>query len=82
VEHFKVNVRLFGDVNWTERPLSYGLVELETLPIVTGGLNASLKDFTFYYMIHNFINRQQPQPEGYGYTGWFYSWGFNWTFKN
>ena len=72
-----MNVRLYGDVNWTERPLSYALKELETLPIVITGLNATLKDFTFYYMIHNFINRQQPQPEGYGYTGWFYSWGFN-----
>ncbi len=80
VEKYQVHLRLFGDVTYAEKPLSYKLAELETGAVVTGGFNASLKALTFYYMIHNLLNQVHLQPEGYGYSGWFYSWGFNWKF--
>lgn len=80
VARYKVRIRLFGDVTYTERPLSFLLQELETTAVISGGINASLKDFTFYYMIHNMLNQFHLQPEDYGYTGWFYSWGFHWKF--
>jgi len=77
VEKYKVNLRLFGDITFTERPLSYDLLKLETWPVVGWGANATLKNLTFYYMVHNTTDQIIPQPEGYGYSGWFYSWGFN-----
>lgn len=80
IAKYRLHIRLFGDITYTETPLSYRLEELETGAIITGGYNLQLKDFTFYYMIHNFLDQGQYQPEGYGYTGWFYSWGFNWKF--
>jgi hypothetical protein len=78
LQQLKVHVRLFGDITYTEPPLSYSLKELETTALVSGGINASLKDFTIYYMMHNMLNKYHLQPEGFGYTGWFYSWGFSW----
>jgi hypothetical protein len=80
IAKLKVLVRAFGDMTYTEVPLSYSLQELQTAAIFDWGINAALKDFTFYYMMHNFTNQLHLQPEGYGYTGWFYSWGFNWKF--
>jgi len=80
VEHFNVHLRLFGDITYTERPLSYLGEELLTTAVPDWGINATLKDLTVYYMMHNALNQLQLQPDGYGYTGWFYSWGFNWKF--
>ena len=77
VEKVRVHLRLFGDMTFTEKPLSYHLEQLETLPIFGWGVNASLKDLTFYYLIHNATSQPIPQPEGYGYSSWFYSWGIN-----
>lgn len=80
IERYKINVRLFGDVTYCEKPLSYQLVELEKAAIVTGGFNASLKDLTFYYMVHNLLDQYDEMPEGYARSGWYYSWGINWKF--
>lgn len=80
VTQFDVNVRLFGDMTYTERPLSYLMQELQTTAVFNWGINATLKDLTVYYMMHNASNQYHRQPEEYGYTGWFYSWGFNWKF--
>lgn len=77
---YKIRVRLFGDLSYTELPLSYGLEELSTGAMIMGGFNLSLKDLTFYYMIHNSLNQIEAQPQGYGYAGWYNSWGFNWKF--
>jgi hypothetical protein len=82
IAKYEVHARLFGDITWTEKPLSYDLVELQTLPIFTGGFTAHLKNLTFYYMIHNMSNQRVPQPQGYGYSGWFYSWGINFRIAN
>ena len=80
VKKYELHLRLFGDITFAERPLSYKLEKLNTTAVVTGGFNASLKALTFYYLIHDFTNRVNQQPEGYGYSGWFYSWGINWKF--
>jgi len=80
VDKYKVNIRLFGDVSYSEKPLSYTLKELSNTALVTGGFNLSLKSLTFYYMVHDLINQYNGVPEGYGYTGYFYTWGFNWKF--
>jgi hypothetical protein len=80
LKKYELHLRLFGDITFAERPLSYKLEKLNTTAVVTGGFNASLKALTFYYMIHDFTNRVNQQPEGYGYSGWFYSWGINWKF--
>lgn len=80
VNRYKVNLRLFGDINYTEKPLSYRLEELNTTVTFNWGFNAALKDLTFYYLMHNATNQIIEQPEFYGYTGWFYSWGINWKF--
>jgi hypothetical protein len=80
VNRYQINLRLFSEITYTERPLSYALTELQTGAMLGWGVNASLKDFTFYYMVHNTLNLVHEQPEGYGYTGWFYSWGFSWKF--
>ncbi len=80
IEKYNVHVRLFGDITYFERPLSYTLQELNTTAMVDWGVNATLKDFTFYYMMHNALSQYQERPEGYSYTGWFQSWGINWNF--
>jgi hypothetical protein len=80
VEKLKIHVRLFGDITYTEKPLGYLAQELETAALFSWGVNASLKDFTFYYMIHNALDQFHLQPEDYGYTGWFNSWGISWKF--
>jgi len=80
IEHFNVHVRLFGDISYTESPLSSVMQELLTTAVPNWGINATLKDLTVYYMMHNAFNQLHLQPEDYGYTGWFYSWGFNWKF--
>lgn len=77
---YKIHVRLFGDVAYTERPLSYRLAKLNTAAMVTGGFNLSLKDLTFYMMFHNVFDQYNLQPDGYGYFYRHYSWGFNWKF--
>lgn len=82
VDKFKVHLRLFGDITCTERPLSYTLEELQTVLVITSGFAAHLKKLTFYYMIHNMSNQRNPQPAGYGYSGWFYSWGINFRMVN
>jgi len=82
IAKYNVHARLFGDITWTEKPLSYDLDELQTLPVFSGGVTAHLKNLTFYYIIHNMSNQPQPQPEGYGYSGWFYSWGINFRMLN
>ncbi len=80
LEKYKVHVRLFGEIAHTEAPYSYRLAPLVINPTTAGGINASLKAFTFYYMMHNTLNRVNAVPEGYGYSGWYYSWGINWKF--
>jgi hypothetical protein len=80
IARYRINVRLFGDITYTEKPLSYQLTELERPAIVTGGFNASLKDLTFYYMVHNLLDQYDEMPEGYARSGWYYSWGINWKF--
>lgn len=77
---YKVRLRLFSDISYTEKPLSYRLQKLNTAALVSGGFNLSLKDLTFYFMFHNLFNPYHWQPEGYGYYGRYYSWGFNWKF--
>lgn len=77
---YKVHLRLFGEISHSEAPYSYRLSPLAINPVTTGGINASLKAFTFYYMMHNMLNQVMGAPEGYGYSGWFYSWGINWKF--
>ncbi|MDD4051358.1 MAG: hypothetical protein PHR28_05600 [candidate division Zixibacteria bacterium] len=80
VAKYKIRVRLFGDLSYTELPLSYRREELSTGAMIMGGFNLSLKDLTFYYMVHNSLNQYQGQPDGYGYSGWYNSWGVNWKF--
>ncbi|MCP4569348.1 MAG: TonB-dependent receptor [FCB group bacterium] len=80
VARYKIKLRLFADIAYTEKPLSYKMEELETTALVTAGFNAALKDLTFYYKIDNLLNQFHFQPQGYGYAGWHYSWGVNWKF--
>jgi hypothetical protein len=82
VDKYKVNLRLFGDITWAEEPLSYRLEGLGNDPMLGGGVNASLKAFTFYFMFHDVASRITYVPEGYGVLGRYYSWGFNWKFLN
>ena len=80
VSKYDIYVRAFGDITYYERPLSYQLEELNTAAMITWGVNASMQSFTFYYQMHNALNQYNDTPEGYGYTGWYYSWGINWKF--
>lgn len=82
VEKYKVNLRLFGNISFAERPLSYRLEPLNNDPVLGVGVNASLKAFTFYFMFNDVADGLTFAPEGYGYIGRFYSWGFNWKFLN
>ena len=78
VNRYKVTLRLFGDIAYAEKPLSYRLVRLGNDPVLGAGVNASLKAFTFYFMFHDVASRITYVPDGYGFSGRYYSWGFNW----
>ncbi len=80
VRKYQVHLRLFGDLTYTEKPLSYLMQELLTGAIVNWGFNATLKDFTFFYIMHNALDQFQERPDGYTWSGWYYSWGFSWKF--
>lgn len=80
ITRYDIYMRLFGEVNYSEKPISHILDTLETVPLVSWGVNASMQTFTFYYLMHNASGQVFPAPEGYGYSGWFYSWGINWKF--
>jgi len=82
ISRYKINVRLFGDITYTEKVLTTQLEELIPSALITGGFNLNLKDLTFYYMIHDASNQLYEVPEGYGFDGWYYTWGFNWKFFN
>jgi hypothetical protein len=80
VEHYLVNIRLFGDMTYAESPLDYLMQELNTTAVFNWGFNASLKDATFFYRMENASNQYQERPSGYAHAGWYYSWGFAWKF--
>ncbi|MEE9441603.1 MAG: hypothetical protein V3V99_02925 [candidate division Zixibacteria bacterium] len=80
ITRYDIYMRLFGEMSHTEQPLSYNLEPLETEALFSWGVNASMQTFTFYYLMHNATGQVFPAPEGYGYSGWFYSWGINWKF--
>ncbi|MCK5125968.1 MAG: hypothetical protein KAR42_06915 [candidate division Zixibacteria bacterium] len=77
---FDIYTRAYGELVFYDKPLSHKLKELETGALINWGLNASMQSFTFYYKMHNGLNQIHETPEGYGYTGWYYSWGVNWKF--
>jgi hypothetical protein len=82
IAKYDIDLRAFSDITYTENPLSYTLEELPTVGIVTLGMTANLKHLTFYYMSHNFTNQRNPIPYGYGYSGWYYTWGINFRMLN
>ncbi len=82
VAKYEVDLRFFSDITYTENPLSYTLEELPTVGIVSIGMVANLKSLTFYYISHNFTNQRNPIPYGYGYSGWYYTWGVNFRMLN
>ncbi|MFH1699029.1 MAG: TonB-dependent receptor [Candidatus Zixiibacteriota bacterium] len=80
ITRYDIYLRFFGEMSHAEQPLSYNIEQLETVPLISWGVNASMQTFTFYYLMHNATGQVYPAPEGYGYLGWFYSWGINWKF--
>ncbi|MCP4569843.1 MAG: hypothetical protein GY841_19865, partial [FCB group bacterium] len=80
IEKLDIYTRAFGELTYYDTPLSYRLDELTTGALISWGLNMSMQSFTFFYQMHNALSNYNETPAGYGYTGWFYSWGVNWKF--
>ncbi len=82
IERFQISTRFWGNIRYGETMLSHRLEELTNAPLVTGGITASLKTFTFFFISHNMLRQIPDTMEGYSLTDWYISWGFNWKFRD